>query len=88
MAIKGSLRTKENNPAVPISVGERVDVTRKAVEAEDTICHTHMRKILGLRPYVARSGKPRSKPGGDRKSHGGHANNGWPGGCIEQERRA
>ncbi len=44
VAITGSLPTKENNPAVPITVEEQVESTQEAFEAGATICHAHVRK--------------------------------------------
>ena len=43
VAITGSLPTKANNPAVPISVSEQVESTQEAFEAGATICHAHVR---------------------------------------------
>ena len=43
VAITGSLPTKDNNPAVPISVEEQVESTQEAFEAGATICHAHVR---------------------------------------------
>lgn len=43
VAITGSLPTKENNPAVPITVEEQVESTQEAFEAGATICHAHVR---------------------------------------------
>ena len=43
VAITGSLPTKENNPAVPVSVAEQVESTHEAFEAGATICHAHVR---------------------------------------------
>jgi uncharacterized protein (DUF849 family) len=43
VAITGSLPTKANNPAVPISVSEQVDSTHEAFEAGATIVHAHVR---------------------------------------------
>jgi len=43
VAITGSLPTKENNPAVPISIEEQVESTQEAFEAGATICHAHVR---------------------------------------------
>lgn len=42
-AITGSLPTKANNPAVPITVTEQVESTQAAFEAGATICHAHVR---------------------------------------------
>ena len=43
VAITGSLPTKADNPAVPISVGEQIESTQAAFEAGATICHAHVR---------------------------------------------
>lgn len=43
VAITGSLPTKANNPAVPITVSEQVDSTHEAFEAGATIVHAHVR---------------------------------------------
>ncbi|MCI4665771.1 MAG: 3-keto-5-aminohexanoate cleavage protein [Neomegalonema sp.] len=43
VAITGSLPTKENNPAVPITVDEQVESTQEAFEAGAAICHAHVR---------------------------------------------
>ncbi len=43
VAITGSLPTKANNPAVPITVEEQVESTQEAFEAGASICHAHVR---------------------------------------------
>ncbi|WP_425102402.1 3-keto-5-aminohexanoate cleavage protein [Tropicibacter sp. S64] len=43
VAITGSLPTKANNPAVPITVSEQVDSTHEAFQAGATIVHAHVR---------------------------------------------
>ena len=43
VAITGSVATKKNNPAVPITVAEQVESTHEAFEAGATICHAHVR---------------------------------------------
>ena len=43
VAITGSLPTKENNPAVPISIEEQVESTQEAFEAGASIVHAHVR---------------------------------------------
>ena len=43
VAITGSVPTKADNPAVPISVEEQVESTQEAFEAGATICHAHVR---------------------------------------------
>lgn len=43
VAITGSLPTKANNPAVPISITEQVESTHAAFEAGASIVHAHVR---------------------------------------------
>ena len=43
VAITGSLPTKANNPAVPITVSEQIDSTQEAFEAGASIVHAHVR---------------------------------------------
>ncbi|MEO1686765.1 MAG: 3-keto-5-aminohexanoate cleavage protein [Pseudomonadota bacterium] len=43
VAITGSLPTKADNPAVPITVAEQVESTQAAFEAGATIAHCHVR---------------------------------------------
>ncbi|MBF9034991.1 3-keto-5-aminohexanoate cleavage protein [Rhodobacterales bacterium HKCCE2091] len=43
VAITGSLPTKANNPAVPITVPEQIESTQEAFEAGATIAHCHVR---------------------------------------------
>jgi len=43
IAITGSVPTKADNPAVPISVSEQIESTQAAFEAGATICHAHVR---------------------------------------------
>jgi len=43
VAITGSLPTKANNPAVPITVEEQIESTHEAFEAGASICHAHVR---------------------------------------------
>lgn len=47
VAITGSLPTKENNPAVPITVAEQIESTHEAFEAGATIAHCHVRDDAG-----------------------------------------
>lgn len=47
VAITGSLPTKENNPAVPISISEQIESTQAAFEAGATIAHCHVRDDAG-----------------------------------------
>jgi len=53
VAITGSLPTKANNPAVPISISEQIESTHEAFEAGATIAHCHVRD---------EEGKPTSDP--------------------------
>lgn len=43
VAITGSLPTKANNPAVPISVSEQIESSHEAFEAGAAIVHAHVR---------------------------------------------
>lgn len=53
VAITGSLPTKANNPAVPITIAEQVESTQAAFEAGASIAHCHVRDD---------EGKPTSAP--------------------------
>lgn len=53
VAITGSLPTKENNPAVPITISEQIESTHEAFEAGASIVHAHVRDD---------EGKPTSDP--------------------------
>ncbi|MDB5659954.1 MAG: 3-keto-5-aminohexanoate cleavage protein [Cypionkella sp.] len=53
VAITGSLPTKANNPAVPISIAEQIESTQEAFEAGASIAHCHVRDD---------DGKPTSDP--------------------------
>ena len=53
VAITGSLPTKENNPAVPITIAEQIESTQEAFEAGASIAHCHVRDD---------EGKPSSDP--------------------------
>ncbi len=53
VAITGSLPTKENNPAVPITIAEQIESTQECFEAGATIVHCHVRDD---------EGKPTSDP--------------------------
>ena len=48
VAITGSLPTKANNPAVPITIAEQVESTHAAFEAGASIVHAHVRDEAGL----------------------------------------
>lgn len=43
VAITGSLPTKADNPAVPITVAEQIESTQEAFEAGATVVHCHVR---------------------------------------------
>src|SRR6516165_645219 len=47
VAITGSLPTKSDNPAVPISVAEQIESTQEAFEAGASIVHCHVRDDEG-----------------------------------------
>ncbi|WP_300043499.1 3-keto-5-aminohexanoate cleavage protein, partial [uncultured Paracoccus sp.] len=47
VAITGSLPTKSNNPAVPITVAEQIESTHAAFEAGASIAHCHVRDDQG-----------------------------------------
>lgn len=47
VAITGSLPTKADNPAVPISVTEQIESTQASFEAGATLAHCHVRKDDG-----------------------------------------
>lgn len=53
VAITGSLPTKANNPAVPITIAEQIESTHEAFEAGASIAHCHVRD---------NAGKPSSDP--------------------------
>lgn len=47
VAITGSVPTKADNPAVPVTVAEQVESTQAAFEAGATIAHCHVRDDAG-----------------------------------------
>jgi len=47
VAITGSLPTKRDNPAVPISIAEQIESTQAAFEAGATLAHCHVRSDEG-----------------------------------------
>ena len=47
VAITGSLPTKANNPAVPITVAEQVESTQASFEAGASLAHLHVRNDSG-----------------------------------------
>lgn len=47
VAITGSLPTKDNNPAVPITIAEQIESTQEAFEAGASIAHCHVRDDAG-----------------------------------------
>jgi 3-oxoadipate:acetyl-CoA acetyltransferase len=47
VAITGSVPTKRDNPAVPITVAEQIDSTQSAFEAGATLLHAHVRNDDG-----------------------------------------
>lgn len=47
VAITGSVPTKADNPAVPVTVSEQIESTHEAFEAGASICHAHVRNDDG-----------------------------------------
>ena len=47
VAITGSVPTKADNPAVPITVSEQIESTHEAYEAGASIAHCHVRNDDG-----------------------------------------
>jgi uncharacterized protein (DUF849 family) len=47
VAITGSVPTKKDNPAVPVTVAEQIESTHAAFEAGATLAHIHVRKDDG-----------------------------------------
>jgi uncharacterized protein (DUF849 family) len=47
VAITGSLPTKADNPAVPITISEQIESTQEAFEAGATLAHCHVRDDAG-----------------------------------------
>lgn len=47
VAITGSLPTKDNNPAVPITISEQIESTHQAFEVGASIAHCHVRDDAG-----------------------------------------
>ena len=47
VAITGSVPTKKDNPAVPITVAEQVESTHASFEAGATLAHCHVRNDDG-----------------------------------------
>ena len=69
VAITGSLPTKANNPAVPITIAEQVESTQEAFEAGATIAHCHVRDDEG-RPTADPDRFARLKEGIERHCPG------------------
>jgi uncharacterized protein (DUF849 family) len=69
VAITGSLPTKANNPAVPISISEQVESTQEAFEAGATIAHCHVRDDEG-KPTSDPDRFARLKEGLEKHCHG------------------
>jgi 3-keto-5-aminohexanoate cleavage enzyme len=69
VAITGSLPTKENNPAVPITIAEQIESTHEAFEAGATIAHCHVRDDEG-KPTSDPERFARLKEGLEKHCHG------------------
>jgi 3-keto-5-aminohexanoate cleavage enzyme len=83
VAITGSLPTKRDNPAVPISVAEQVESTQGAFEAGATLLHAHVRNDDGTptsapsRFALLMEGVRKHLPGYDHSVLDGWALRGW-----------
>jgi 3-keto-5-aminohexanoate cleavage enzyme len=69
VAITGSLPTKENNPALPITIAEQIESTHEAFEAGATIAHCHVRNDEG-KPTSDPERFARLKEGLEKHCHG------------------
>jgi uncharacterized protein (DUF849 family) len=69
VAITGSLPTKADNPAVPITIAEQIESTHEAFEAGATIVHCHVRDDEG-RPTADPERFARLKEGIERHCSG------------------
>jgi 3-keto-5-aminohexanoate cleavage enzyme len=69
VAITGSLPTKENNPAVPITITEQIESTQEAFEAGAAIAHCHVRDDAG-KPTADPERFARLKEGIEKHCHG------------------
>jgi 3-keto-5-aminohexanoate cleavage enzyme len=69
VAITGSLPTKENNPAVPITITEQIESTQEAFEAGAAIAHCHVRDDEG-KPTADPERFARLKEGIEKHCHG------------------
>jgi 3-keto-5-aminohexanoate cleavage enzyme len=69
VAITGSLPTKENNAAVPITIAEQIESTHEAFEAGATIAHCHVRDDEG-KPTSDPERFARLKEGLEKHCHG------------------
>src|SRR5262249_26253319 len=72
VAITGSLPTKADNPAVPITIAEQIESTQEAFEAGAALAHCHVRDDSGKptsdpERFGAPAGRPqKALPGHDR----------------------
>ncbi len=69
VAITGSLPTKANNPAVPITIAEQIESTHAAFEAGASIAHCHVRDDEG-KPTSDPDRFARLKEGIEAQCHG------------------
>ena len=69
VAITGSLPTKANNPAVPITIAEQIESTHEAFEAGASIVHCHVRDDAG-KPSSDPQRFARLKEGLEKHCHG------------------
>ena len=59
VAITGSVPTKADNPALPITVAEQIESAQEAFEAGASIAHCHVRNDGGA-PITSRRGRRRA----------------------------
>ena len=59
VAITGSMPTKANNPAVPITIAEQVESTHEAFEAGASIAHCHVRDDVSFQARPTTGARPR-----------------------------
>jgi 3-keto-5-aminohexanoate cleavage enzyme len=69
VAITGSLPTKDNNPAVPITIAEQIESTHECFEAGASIAHCHVRDDEG-KPTSDPERFARLKEGIEKHCHG------------------
>ena len=61
VAITGSVPTKEDNPAVPISISEQIESTQECFETGATIAHCHVRNSDGTPSMTQKNTKTKRR---------------------------